>query len=51
MQGTELKWTESYLSERQQYCSVNNHHSQLASVKPGIPQSSSLKAPTIPNLH
>ena len=42
IQGIELQWFESYLSERQQYCSVNNHHSQLASVKAGIPQGSSL---------
>ena len=41
-QGIELQWFESYLSERQQYCSVNNHHSQLASVKASIPQGSSL---------
>ena len=30
------------MSQQQQYCSVNNHHSQLASVKAGIPQGSSL---------
>ena len=42
IQGIELQWFESYLSERQQYCSVNNHHSQLAIVKAGIPQGSSL---------
>ena len=42
IQGIELQWFESYLSKRQQYCSVNNHHSQLVSVKAGIPQGSSL---------
>ena len=42
IQGIELQWFESYLSEREQYCSVNNNHSQLASVKAGIPQGSSL---------
>ena len=42
IQGIELQWFESYLCERQQYCSVNNHHSQLTSVKAGIPQGSSL---------
>ena len=41
IQGIELQWFESYLSKRQQYCSVN-HHLQLASVKAGIPQGSSL---------
>ena len=36
--GIELKWFKSYLGDRQQYCSVNNHVSALASVKGGIPQ-------------
>ena len=40
--GIELKWFKSYLSDRQQYCSVNDHVSALASVKAGIPQGSSL---------
>ena len=42
IRGTELKWFESYLSERQQYCSINNHDSTLETVKSGIPQGSSL---------
>ena len=42
IQEIKLQWFESYLSERQQYCSVNNHHSQLASVQLSIPQGSSL---------
>ena len=32
IRGTELKWFESYLSERQQYCSINNHDSTLETV-------------------
>ena len=40
--GIKLKWFKSYLGDRQQYCSVNNCVSALASVKAGIPQGSSL---------
>ena len=38
----ELIWFKSYLGDRQQYCSVNNHDSALVSVKGGIPQGSRL---------
>ena len=40
--GTELRWFKSYLSGRQQYCSVNNKNSPLTIVRSGIPQGSSL---------
>ena len=40
--GAELRWFKSYLSGRQQYCSVNNKNSLLTLVRSGIPQGSSL---------
>ena len=40
--GTELGWFKSFLSGRQQYCSINNKNSPLTIVRFGIPQGSSL---------
>ena len=40
--GAELRWFKSYLSGRQQYCSINNKNSPLTIVRSGIPQGSSL---------
>ena len=40
--GTELKWFKSYLSNRQQYCSLSGCKSHLALVTSGIPQGSCL---------
>ena len=40
--GTELRWFKSYLSNRQQYCSLSDSNSDLALVTSGIPQGSCL---------
>ena len=40
--GTELRWFKSYLSGRQQYCSVNNKNSLLTIVRSGIPRDSKM---------
>ena len=40
--GTELKWFKSYLSNRQQYCSLSGSKSHLALLTSGIPQGSCL---------
>ena len=40
--GTMLRWFKSYLSGRQQYCSINNKNSPITIVRSGIPQGSIL---------
>ncbi len=40
--GTELKWFESYLTKRQQVCSVNGHTSSPRQITCGVPQGSIL---------
>ena len=40
--GTELRWFKSYLSNRQQYCSLSDSNSNLALVTSGVPQGSCL---------
>ena len=40
--GIELRWFKSYLSDRQQYCSLSDSNSDLALVTCGIPQRSCL---------
>ena len=40
--GTELRWFKSYLSNRQQYCSLSDSNSDVALVTSGIPQGSCL---------
>ena len=42
VRGTALKWFASYLSNRQQFVSINNTHSSKQTVICGIPQGSSL---------
>ena len=42
IRGTSLLWFQSYLTDRQQYVSVNNHSSQLGSITCGVPQGSIL---------
>ena len=39
---TELRWFKSYLSNRQQYCSLSDSNSNLALVTSGVPQGSCL---------
>ena len=40
--GRELSWFKSYLSCRQQYCSINGFESDLMNIKIGVPQGSCL---------
>ena len=42
MQGRELDWFSSYLTERYQVTKVNDHHSNKAPVNCGVPQGSIL---------
>ena len=42
VKGTEIEWFKSYLSDRQQFCSVKNATSSTLTLKCGIPQGSSL---------
>ena len=40
--GTELKWFESYLTKRQQVCFINGHTSSPRQITCGVPQGSVL---------
>ena len=42
VKGTSLNWFASYLSERSQYCLVNNHLSKKCNLSCGVPQGSTL---------
>ena len=42
VRGLENDWFQSYLSERKQFASINDHYSNLASVLCGVPQDSVL---------
>ena len=42
IRGTPLLWFQSYLTDRQQYVSINNHSSQLGGITCGVPQGSVL---------
>ncbi len=42
IRGTALHWFQSYLSNRQQYVSINGHSSSLSDVSCGVPQGSVL---------
>ncbi len=42
IRGTPLLWFQSYLTDRQQYVSFNNHSSQLGGITCGVPQGSVL---------
>ena len=42
IKGTSLKWFESYLSGRNQICSVNSRISSVKQLKCGVPQGSNL---------
>ena len=42
IRGTSLLWFQSYLTDRQQYVSINNHSSQLGGITCGVPQGSVL---------
>jgi retron-type reverse transcriptase len=42
IQGTELLWFKSYLSERQQFVSINDHNSLMMCILTGVPQGSIL---------
>jgi len=42
IRGQASKWFESYLSERKQFTIVNNKHSELKTIKYGVPQGSVL---------
>ena len=42
IKGTSLKWFESYLSGRNQICSVNSRVSSVRQLKCGVPQGSNL---------
>lgn len=42
IRGSALHWFESYLTERLQYLSINNHSSSLSKVTCGVPQGSVL---------
>ena len=42
LQGRELTWFKSYLSNRKQYCSINGAESELMDINIGVPQGSCL---------
>ena len=42
LQGKELTWFKSYLSNRKQYCSINGSDSELMDINVGVPQGSCL---------
>ena len=49
IRGHILNWFKSYLTDRQQFVSVNNNYSSKKCITCGIPQGSGTTA--IPNLH
>ena len=51
VQGRELSWFRSYLSNHKQFCRVNGVASDIQDVEVGVPQGSCLGHPTLHHLH